>query len=500
VTFTGYASAEWIASGGMAEIFLAHRAGDLQKKCVIKRMRPDYRNRPEFVEMFLDEARLAASFHHKNLPQVFEVGWDGDLPYYAMEYLDGADCDQLKRAARKQDGTLPLQWAIAIVVGAASGLHYAHFSAESDGKLLRIVHRDVSPSNIFVTVDGAVKVVDFGVALSEQRRTKTTDGTLKGKLAYMSPEQINTGDVDHRSDLFSLGIVLYELCTGKHPFADGRSELAALTHIAEGVFLPPSAVCDDFPPGLEDIIVRCLAFDPKDRFATADELADALEDFATAAGLSLSSRRLGAYVESLLDPYADVSIRTAMQSSLPQLDLALRDIAASAHTADVLPIAAEGASPTTRIERPPSLPDEDVSRRPSRLLLVIPALVAVAVAAAGAWWLMDAQRSTAPRAATPVTQPANDQGAPVPASQGVEARAAEAKVAEEKEVATREPESAPETEANGAKVETANDPAAAAEQSRPRRTKPRRTVKRETHDVRRPWDQDTPFPPVRTGK
>jgi len=482
----------------MAEIFLAHRAGDLQKKCVIKRMRPDYRHRQQFVDMFLDEARLAASFHHKNLPQVFEIGWDQDLPFYTMEYLDGADCDLLKRAARKQDGNLPLQWAVAIVVGAASGLHYAHFIAESDGKALRIVHRDVSPSNIFVTVDGAVKVVDFGVALSEQRRTKTTDGTLKGKLAYMSPEQINTGEVDHRSDTFSLGIVLYELCTGKHPFADGRSELAALTHIAEGVYLPPSAVASDFPAALEDIITRCLAFDPNDRFATADELADALEDYAVAAGLSLSSRRLGSYVEALMNPFGDQhTIRTAMQSSLPQVDLDLRELAAPSHTADIVPFIPADEPATTQLARPSNVLASEHDPRPSRLGLFIPLLIAIAVAGGGAWWFFMAEQRQPP-AASSLAAPTAPPG-PVPAVK----EGAPPAVQQEAEPA---PTMAEATEASAAaeSPDVASEPAMASAKKEPvkrARPKPRPKPKRESEGGNpRSWDQDTPFPPVRTGK
>ena len=291
-------------TGGMAEIFLANRLGPGQfnKKCVIKRLRPDFTGHPELLQMFQEEANLAARFQHQNLPQVFEVGWDEGLPFYAMEYLDGWDLSQLHRFAALQAGRrLPLQHVLYAIAQAATGLNYAHNVSDETGPL-NVVHRDVSPANIFVTKYGDVKVVDFGIAHSREKSVKTETGALKGKLMYMSPEQTQGTNVDARSDIFSLGIVLYELTVGERPFDGpaGSSALIAAENIRSGRFEPPSRAVIGYPPDLETIVMKALAKDPADRFQSADEFAEALESFVDTSHLRSSARSLRSFVEDCM--------------------------------------------------------------------------------------------------------------------------------------------------------------------------------------------------------
>jgi len=252
--------------------------------------------------MFLDEARLSATLTHPHVIEVYDVGTDTDAPFFAMEYVHGANVREMLRAQARATGTtaapLPLAHAVTIVAAAAEGLHYAHDRLGPGGEPLGIVHRDVSPSNVLVSFDGAVKVSDFGIAKWAFQRTRTQEGTLKGKFAYMSPEQCKARPVDRRSDIFALGAILYELTTGSAPFG-GASELDILNQIATGRAAPPSwpAAMGTYPPALAEIVMRALAPDPDERFPTMQAFQIALEGFARASGLALSTVALAAFVQ-----------------------------------------------------------------------------------------------------------------------------------------------------------------------------------------------------------
>src|SRR4051794_15933708 len=252
----------------MAEIFLARLPGlgieGFEKLVVLKRILPQHALDPELVRMFADEARLSATLSHPNVTEVHDVGSDGDTPFFAMEYVHGANLREVQRAhASRQvapdDVPLPLGEAVGILSAAAAGLHYAHERLGPGGEPLGIVHRDVSPSNILVSYDGAVKVTDFGIAKWAFQRTRTQEGTLKGKFAYMSPEQCRGRAVDARSDVFALGAILYELTTGVPAFT-GDSDLDILNRIATGRAEPPRWPDGDraYPPALAAIVMRAL--------------------------------------------------------------------------------------------------------------------------------------------------------------------------------------------------------------------------------------------------
>jgi eukaryotic-like serine/threonine-protein kinase len=297
-----------LAVGGMAEIFLARVPGvgleGFEKVVVLKRILPQHALDPELLRMFVDEARLSATLTHPHVTQVYDVGTDGDAPFFTMEYVHGANLRELLRMRAGQAGSpaapLPLGPALTIVAAAADGLHHAHERLGPGGEPLGIVHRDVSPSNVLVSFDGAVKVSDFGIAKWAYQRTRTQEGTLKGKFAYMSPEQCRGRPVDRRSDIFALGTILYELTTGAAPFA-ADSDLEILNQIANGQAPPPSwpAARGPYPPALAAIVLRALAPEPNARFATMRELQVALEGFARDAGLGLSTVDLAALMQEL---------------------------------------------------------------------------------------------------------------------------------------------------------------------------------------------------------
>jgi serine/threonine protein kinase len=275
-----------LADGNMAEIYLARigGTGGFEKLVVLKRIRPAMAADRAQLGMFLDEARLAATLRHANIAEVIDVGAEDGSYYFAMEYILGQDARTIRSACEDAARPIPFDVALAIVIGTTSALAYAHDRRGPDGPL-GLVHRDVSPSNILVSYDGAVKLVDFGIARATSRTTKTLTGMLKGKVPYMSPEQCRGKVLDRRSDLFSLGIVLYELTTGARPFT-GPTEYDTLQQIALGTATPPSAVDPDYSPALEAIVMRLLERSPALRYQTADDVLADLE-------------RLGVFVSTL---------------------------------------------------------------------------------------------------------------------------------------------------------------------------------------------------------
>lgn len=284
----------------MAEIFLARSSGigGFEKLVVIKRILPQHADNEEFVRMFLDEARLAATLNHPNIAQVYDIDCEAGTYFFTMEYVRGEDVRTILKRLGRRGQRLPLDHAVAIARAVAAGLHHAHEKRGVGGKPLGIVHRDVSPSNVLVTYDGTVKLVDFGIAKASARTTDTRVGTLKGKISYMSPEQCMGEPIDRRSDIFSLGILLYEMTTGVRPF-EADTEYAILRRIVDGEALPPTAVAPEYPRDLERIVMRALARLPPNRYATAEQLQLDLDAFARESRLSQSPVDLGRFMAAL---------------------------------------------------------------------------------------------------------------------------------------------------------------------------------------------------------
>jgi serine/threonine protein kinase len=261
----------------MASIYLARLVGPVgfENVVVVKRMLPHLAEDPRFREMFADEARTVAKIRHPNVVRTFELVSEGDELYLVMEYLEGESLQRLAQALAQRKEWLSPALSCYVMAQAAAGLHAAHELADEDGVSLGVVHRDVSPHNIFVTLDGTVKVIDFGIAKSVDKVGSTSTGELKGKFAYMSPEQVTVGTVTRRTDIFALGITLWELLTGKRLFARDN-QMMTLRAVTDEVAPPPSIHARDLPPELDAICAKCLAPDPADRYATAAELRQAL--------------------------------------------------------------------------------------------------------------------------------------------------------------------------------------------------------------------------------
>jgi serine/threonine protein kinase len=289
-----------IAVGGMAELYLARTVGieGFEKLVVVKRILPQYATNAAFVNMFLNEARLAATLHHPNIAQVYDIGQEQGDFFFSMEYVHGEDLGHLVSAASENGVPISLDVALTLCAGLCAGLHHAHEKAGPDGQPLLVVHRDVSPSNVLVSYDGAVKLVDFGIARVSSAPS-STQGGLKGKIAYMSPEQCRGRTaLDRRSDIFSVGTILYELTTGQLPFRD-ETEYAVLSMIVNQDAEPPSKIVPEYPPALEAIVMRALARDPAQRYPSALALQGDLEDFAHENRLRVSPLVLARLMSNL---------------------------------------------------------------------------------------------------------------------------------------------------------------------------------------------------------
>lgn len=304
-----------LARGGMATIYIGRTTGigSFERNVVLKVIHRT--TDPAAVQMFLEEARLAACLNHQNVAQVFEVGQDAGVHYLAMEFVHGQDLHGLIASANTEKRRIPLDLALTIIAGAAAGLDHAHNRRGPNGTSLGIVHRDISPSNIMVGYDGSVKLLDFGIAKATGLPQRTESGVIKGKFAYMAPEQCRSQEVDRRSDVFSLGIILYEVTT-QHRCFRADSDFDTMRRIVNGDFIRPSRVMDDYPPDLEAIIMKALALDPSRRYQTAGEFLEALEAFMVASRLSVSPMTLRRFMRSMFGEPAEPWLNPPRSSSL----------------------------------------------------------------------------------------------------------------------------------------------------------------------------------------
>ncbi len=475
-----------LATGGMAEIYLARAAAieGFEKFVVLKRILPQHAENEGFIRMFLAEARLAATLHHPNIVQVYDIGENDGAYFFAMEYVQGLDLRQLFNDARRAERTLPLQHILHIITGVCAGLHYAHEKKDPGGTPLGIVHRDISPSNVLVTFDGGVKVVDFGIA--KAANVSTTAGTLKGKIPYMSPEQCRTQPLDRRSDVFSIGTLLWELTVGRKLF-QADNELALLGVVAKGEITPPSEVRPDYPPALEAIVLKALETDLEARWQTAQELQLALEDFAHEARLPLSSARLQPFladvcadriakVEGLLAAHHDGSsgepeARGEPDDDAPEAQTALFSSAGPSGTPGPTPPVAEAtepgqaaafeltSAPVTTVAAAPA-PVPAPSTAPRRLLVLAAGVGAVfGLVLAAAWVLMPSGKApTSEPATTPATAVPERSDMPTPAPAVAPTPEAPPPAAPAEPEAVAEPETVAEPEATATPAEP--DPSA----------------------------------------
>jgi serine/threonine protein kinase len=299
-----------LAKGGMGEVHLARTrgVGGFERLVVVKHALPSLADRTQ--QMLLAEARLAATLQHTNIVQVHDVDTDDGIVFLAMEYLHGQDVRAVLRRSWGRAQPLGVAQALAIVLPVCAGLHYAHDKRDSDGQPLEIVHRDVSPSNVFVTYDGGVKLIDFGIAKATTLPSETQLGMIKGKPGYMSPEQCRCEPLDRRSDVFCLGIVLYELTLGLRPFRADNAYLL-ICQILEEDPPRPTAVDPAYPAELEAIVMRALAKDRRDRYPSALAMQEALVALVGQLRLDVSQFALGRAMASLFE--AELAVWHAAQ-------------------------------------------------------------------------------------------------------------------------------------------------------------------------------------------
>jgi len=306
-TLGKYTIESLIAMGGMAEVWLATASGvgGFKKQVVLKTILPQLAENPDFVHMFVNEALLAAKLNHPNIVQIFDLGQADGRYFIAMELVLGRTLRQISRIRRRQNKLLPPWFVLHVVKGVADGLSYAHEFSDEKGQRLGLVHRDVTPENVMITFTGAVKLLDFGVAKATQTPSLTRAGTIKGKYAYLSPEQARGLPADQRCDTYAAGIILYELLTGVRPFwAD--NEIMLLRKVAVGNPPRPREVSKWLPQELDDIIVKALAFRPEDRHSEVGQLEEEISAFLKARQDRRGRRDLGQFVSKLFAGEADI--------------------------------------------------------------------------------------------------------------------------------------------------------------------------------------------------
>jgi serine/threonine protein kinase len=302
IQFGKYWLLDRVNVGGMAEVWKAKAFGveGFERLLAVKRILPNIAEDEEFITMFIDEAKIAVQLNHANIAQIFDLGKVEDSYFIALEFVHGKDLrgifDRCKQAPVDGLSSMPIAQAAFVVMKACEGLDYAHNKKDSNGRDIQLVHRDVSPQNILISYEGEVKLIDFGIAKAAGKASKTQQGILKGKFGYMSPEQVRGLPLDRRSDIFSLGIVLYELLTGERLFI-GESDFSTLEKVRNVEILPPSTYNRRISDELERIVLKALAKDVDDRYQNAIDLHDDLQAFMYTAGEFYSRKDLAAWMK-----------------------------------------------------------------------------------------------------------------------------------------------------------------------------------------------------------
>ena len=285
----------------MAELYRAKLTGaeGFEKLIAIKKILPNLSEEENLITSFIDEAKLAALLHHENIVQIYDFGSMDDEYFIAMEFIFGKDLRTIRQAAKQREMPLSMENILHIVSRICAGLDYSHKLKDLQGQPLNIIHRDINPQNILVTYEGQVKIIDYGIAKAASQNTKTRENLIKGKLAYMSPEQANGQSIDHRSDIFSTGIILYELLAVKRMF-EGET-MHVLSLVREAQYDPPEEVIPDLPAKLNQILRRALAKDPTERYQSAGDMMADLEEFAFECSLRPNARSFANYMKALFE-------------------------------------------------------------------------------------------------------------------------------------------------------------------------------------------------------
>ena len=399
--FGKYRLTRKLAAGGMAQIYLATIDGPqgFSKVCVLKRILPQFANLPDFEEMFVTEAKVAALLQHPNIVQVFDFGRVADNYYLTMEYIDGTSLNGLMRAASRAGVPLGPRLAVHLGIPLCDALSYVGSMRLPNGDPLNLVHRDVTPGNVLISNSAEVKLTDFGVVKTSNNAKSTAAGVLKGKFAYMSPEQVRHRPLDHRSDIFSLGVVLYELATGHRLFK--RSSIAEMLNAVSNADVPlPSELVPNFPPGVSQILMKALAREPEQRYQSAREMMVDLDNFRQEQHWSSGRRELAALMSSLFPNAAHPS---KVDASWPGARGLAAVTGGSSGTTPMRRPSSQRPAPSSLLDSVPSASSEavleedaslpgiviDEVEEPSRTWLELSMVLgAAASATAFFWWLV----------------------------------------------------------------------------------------------------------------
>ena len=392
-----------LGHGGMADVFLAVQAGPagsgFSKLTVVKRLRANLAEEPEFVSMLVDEARIAARLNHPNVVQTNEVGEVGNHYFISMEYLDGQPFHRIQHRSmqRAKDGTSPLtrEQQYVVVMDALAGMHHAHELCDYDGTRLAIVHRDITPHNIFVTYEGQVKVVDFGIAKAAGRASETRQGVVKGKVRYMAPEQAIGHDVDARADVFGAGVILWEIAVGRRMWKD-KDDLQIVQDLVSGNLPPsPREIDPSLPEAIDRICRKALAPKKEERYSSAEEFRSELEQFLAESGALVDARRKLAptIVELFKDKRAEV--RSIIEKQLSNINARpstaeLRAVTiptetSSSRTPVSVSLSGEVASPTSLTEQKTEVYTGPKRSAGRRIMFALAAGALLALATVVAW-------------------------------------------------------------------------------------------------------------------
>jgi serine/threonine-protein kinase len=332
-----------LARGGMGIVYLAlvGGPGGFNKLFVVKELKSHLAEDPNLVRMFVEEARLAAKLNHPNVVQTIEVGSEWDRHFIAMEFLDGQPLNRVLNRLRRSVTPFPLLYHLHILAHLLEGLRYAHGVTDFDGSALNLVHRDVSPHNVFITYDGQVKVLDFGIAKALDSAHDTRTGVLKGKIAYMAPEQSAGQPIDRRADLFSVGVMLWEAAVGERMWRKKENELQILHALMNGAIPPPREAKPDIDPDLERMILKATATNPADRYASAAEFQREIEEYLEGPGQpAIGPRDVGKFLADVF-----VKERAELKTVIDEQLRVLRAAGSGEYGAIDLPLLSTG-SPT----------------------------------------------------------------------------------------------------------------------------------------------------------
>jgi TonB family protein len=420
IKFGQYVLVEKIATGGMAEVWKARMRGveGFQKIVAIKKILPHLSDNQDFIEMFVDEAKLAAQLNHNNIIHIYDLGKIQSSYYIAMEYIDGYDLKTILRRGEDRGNPMTVELALFIASKLASALDYAHRKKDFEEKEMGLVHRDVSPQNVLVSQEGDIKLCDFGIAKAASKASHTQAGALKGKLQYMSPEQAWGRTIDRRSDIFALATVLFELLTNRKLFT-GDNELSILEQVREARVQPPSLYNDEVTPDIDKVVIKALQKDPTNRYQTAGEMARDLDAILYSFRPTPTSADLAIYMHRLSTPEPE-----PFDSAATMIDTPLPVMAPPPPAPAPAPVFAAAASPATVAAPLPvaaasaasadyAAAYEEPKSGKSPVLLIAIGLLVAGTLAAGGYYMMTRGKSAAPATATSTAAPIPAAAAPV---------------------------------------------------------------------------------------